>query len=71
MAKKIGEMFATDFLKLEFERDEKQLKKDAIIVRAYWWNAYHGDWESSQERIFIPLDKVDEFVGILTKEKGR
>lgn len=69
MAKKIGEMFATDFLKFEFEHEDKQLKKEAVLVRASWWNNYHGDWESSQEQILIPLDKIDDFIKMLMKAK--
>jgi len=70
MGSKIGEMFATDFLKLEFEYDKEHLKKDAVLVRALWWNNYHGDWESSDEQIFIPLDKIDDFVQMLKKAKS-
>ena len=70
MAKKIGEIFATDFLKFEFEREDKQLTKEAVLVRASWWNNYHGDWESSQEQILIPLDKIDDFIQMLNKAKS-
>jgi len=69
MVKKIGEMYATDFLKFEFEQDDKHLKKEAVLVRASWWNNYHGDWESSQEQILIPLDKIDDFIQMLRKAK--
>ena len=69
MVKKIGEMFATDFMKFEFEHDDKQLKREAVLVRASWWNDYHGDWESSREPIIIPLDKIDDFIKMLTKAK--
>lgn len=71
MGKKIGEIFATDYMKFEFERDDTHLKKKAILVRASWWNNFHGDWESSQEQILIPLDKVDEFMHMLVKAKDR
>ncbi len=66
---KIGEIFATNFMKFEFEHDDKHLNKDAVLVRASWWNSYHGDWESSQEQILIPLDKIDEFVQMLMKAR--
>jgi len=71
MVKKIGEMFATDFMKFEFERDDKRLNKEAVLVRASWWNSYHGDWESSREPILIPLDKLDDFIQMLMKAKGK
>ncbi len=71
MAKKIGEIYATDFLKLEFEYDTEQLKREAVIVRALWWNSYHGDWESSREHVFIPLDRIDDVVSMLMKAKSR
>ncbi len=71
MAKKIGEMFATNFMKFEFELDDKHLNKEAVLVRASWWNSYHGDWESSQEPILIPLDKLDDFIQMLMKAKGK
>ena len=71
MGNKIGEIFATEYMKFEFERDDIHLKKEAILVRASWWNSFHGDWDSSQEQILIPLDKVDEFVQMLAKAKSR
>lgn len=70
MARKIGEMLATDYLKFEFEREDQQLKKEAVLVRASWWNSYHGDWESSHEQILIPVDKIDEFIRILDKARN-
>jgi hypothetical protein len=70
MAKKIGEILATDFMKFEFQYDDKQLEKEAVLVRASWWNNYHGDWESSREPILIPLDKIDDFVQMLLKAKS-
>lgn len=69
--KKLGEMLATDFMKFEFEYDDKHLKKAAVLVRASWWNNYHGDWESSQEQILIPLDRIDDFVQMLMKAKTK
>lgn len=68
MAKRIGEMHATESMKLEFELDKEHLGKDAVLVRASWWNNYHGDWEAL-EKILIPVDKIDEFTAILRKAR--
>lgn len=67
MTRKIGEIFATDFMKLEFEKDDR-LNEDAIMIRSLWWNAQHGDWESIGE-IFIPTSKIDDVINILNKAK--
>ena len=65
---KIGEFFATDYMKLEFELDKDRLNKDAVIIRSLWWNAQHGDWEAIGE-VFIPTTKIDDVINILNKAK--
>lgn len=68
MGKKVGEFFATDFMKLEFEMDKDRLREDVVIVRSLWWNAQHGDWESIGE-VFIPTARIDDVINILNKVK--
>ena len=65
---KIGEFFATSFMKLEFEKDSKRIGEDAVIIRSLWWNAQHGDWEAIGE-VFIPTAKIDDVINILNKAK--
>ncbi|RMF30256.1 MAG: hypothetical protein D6752_04425 [Candidatus Nitrosothermus koennekii] len=67
MAKKVGELFATDYMKLEFERDDR-LGEDAIMIRSLWWNAQHGEWEILGE-VLIPTAKMDDVIKILNKAK--
>ncbi len=65
MGKKF-ELIATEFMKLEFEENKEILNRDAIIVRTLWWNPQYGEWESLG-KIFIPLNKIDDFINILNK----
>ncbi len=68
MGKKVGELFVTEFMRLEFEYDKERLKQDMLIIRASWWNKQYGEWEELQE-IFLPMNKIDEIVEILLKAK--
>jgi hypothetical protein len=62
------EIFATDFMKLEFERDKDRLREDAIVIRTLWYNAQHGDWEAIGE-VLIPITKIDDVINILNKAR--
>ncbi|MEM2856943.1 MAG: hypothetical protein QW416_07575 [Candidatus Nitrosocaldaceae archaeon] len=67
MRKRLGDIFA-DYMKLEFEYDDQRIKERIVIIRALWWNAQHGEWETLQE-IFLPINKIDEVIKILNKVK--
>ncbi len=60
------ELIATEFMKLEFEESDRILNTDVIIVKTLWWNPQHGEWEELG-KIFIPLNKLDDFINILNK----
>jgi hypothetical protein len=60
------ELIATKFMKLEFEDSDRILNTKVIIVKTLWWNSQYGEWEELG-KIFIPLNKLDDFINILNK----